>query len=111
MEISYNEIEKSLYYLTPTTGKVTATFGFGYSGDSSNMKFPWDGINIHHLDIVSNLLSEELLTMIISGRSQVRLQNSGSELDVSDLQALRDRLHEENLESLNQISTPVTFFG
>jgi len=112
LEVDYNEIDQEIKYLAPTAGLVTSTFGFGYYGDDDDDGVnAWDAVPMMHLNTVSMLTAEEMITLILTGRASVRLQNAGGELDTAALDQIRGELHEENREALDQISTPVTFFG
>ena len=117
LEVQVSEIDDRVRYLTPYAGSISAEFGFGFVGnhtdddvEDADKKYPWEGVPMNHLSVVSNMVSEELVTAVLSGRAAVRV-GQGPELDTAALETIRQELHEQNMNDIAGISTPVAFFG
>lgn len=106
----YDEIAQKIRVTVPAAGSINVELAFGYCGDGVNKK-AYDGVPMDQIQLLGNLVVEEVLEDIITGRSSVNLNGADFDLDTSALEKKYDLLSERNEEELTLIAVPVALLG
>jgi hypothetical protein len=102
IEVSYDEITRSVRFLTPNAyGQFSVFYAFGFTEDAGLMYVPG-----RHIDILRKMTAYEFLTAIINARGAIQVI-SDYKLDMTYISKRRDELKTDVEKDLyqNQITT------